>query len=45
MCGNCVFLISISYSRIIAVPPKLPDSSTEKYWLLLGAEHRAGQVS
>lgn len=41
MCGNWVFLMSISYSSVIAVPPKLPDSSTAKYWLLLGA----GQVS
>lgn len=45
MCGNCVFLISISYSSAIGVPTKLPDSSTAKYWLLLGADHRAGQVS
>lgn len=29
MCANCVFLISISYSSIINVPPKMPDSTQQ----------------
>lgn len=45
MRGSCLFLISISYSRIIGMLSKFPYNGVTKYCLLVQADRTAVQVS